>query len=407
MKNTGLLFPFVALALAACEDSTAPGTAIGNGRRLYAGEWTACALDKDGHTQCWGNNSTFQEYGAAMGSSPLPVAVPIPTLAAIGGGTSHHACGLTSERVAICWGRGTRGQLGGGDLGATGNGPTTVQSEGVSWNDIAVGRLTTCGVATNGDGYCWGLNQHGELGDTLLSSGATVTTPRKVIGGIQFTSIVPGWLHTCGIATSGAAYCWGDNTSGQLGIGLIDEDAHGRPLLVSPSVAFKKLSLGARSTCGITTDNQLYCWGYNGTGQLGDGTTTTRPSPTPIGGSLRFSDVSLGSGFAEGVRAGTVMPTAVVQGGIAHGCALTTDGSPYCWGWNAVGQVGDASTTTQLTPVAVKTTKKMTSISVGGAYSCAVGDNALWCWGSNVIGQLGNSTFDDSPIPVAVVIGWP
>jgi alpha-tubulin suppressor-like RCC1 family protein len=407
MNSARLLIPIAALLVAACSDSTPPGPAVGNGRRLHVGQWTACALDKDGHTECWGISSDFQEYGVTAPSSPIPIPVPAPTLAALGGGISHHTCGLTAERVAICWGRGTQGQLGGGDFGAIGNGPTTVKLEGVSWDDIAVGRLTTCAVATNGDGYCWGLNQHGELGDTLLAASAKVSTPNKVIGGIQFKSIVPGWIHTCGIATSGSAYCWGDNSSGQLGIGVVDADAHARPLLVSPSVAFKKLSLGARSTCGITTDDQILCWGYNATGQLGDGTTTTRPSPTPIASSLKFSDISLGSGFAEGVRTGTVLPTGVAQGGIAHGCALTVGGAPYCWGWNGVGQVGDASTTTQLSPVAVKTDKKMKSIAVGGNYSCAVGDNALWCWGSNAGGQLGNSTNEDSPVPVAVIIGWP
>lgn len=400
------------LAVIACTDVTEPELSIGTGRRLSIGEYHACALDAQGTTFCWGTNTNFLEYGMINPTSSLPVKTSAQPFASLSGGPSQHTCALTTSRAGYCWGRGGRGEMGNGIDGAgtsssdTGNPPTAV-SFTEKWDDIRVGRLTTCGVTTTGVGYCWGLNQHGEIGDTLIPPNTRVTTPHKVIGGIEFTSIVPGWIHTCGIAKSGAAYCWGDNSSGQLGIGITDDLPHAQPLIVSFTQPFKKLALSARSTCGLTTSNTILCWGYNGTGQLGDGTTTLHSSPAPISSSLKFTDISMGSGFAGGLGTNVTIPAGIAQGGIAHACALATDGTVYCWGWNGAGQVGDGSTTTRLTPVPITGGVKMTSVALGGAYSCATGATAIFCWGANAAGQLGNATFTDSAIPVNVIFSWP
>lgn len=397
------------LALAACSETTEPGTGIGGTRRLTAGESTACALDRDGATSCWGANSNFFEYGASPGTVPptaLPVLVPVPRLATLSVGNAQHMCGITSAREAICWGRGTNGQLGRGEVEPAGNTPAAVNLA-AQWDGIAVGRLTTCGWTVAGKGYCWGLNQRGEIGDTSVLRAAKVLLPREVNGGITFTSIVPGWLHTCGIASSGAAYCWGANSSGQLGIGAADTVDHAHPVLVSPTFRFKKLSLGARSTCGITTANQLLCWGANTTGQLGDGTTTQRDTPTPVASSVKFTDVALGSGFAGGVNSSVILPSGTGQGGIAHTCAISEAQTAYCWGWNGAGQVGDATSETRLSPVSVAGGIKFTSLALGGAYTCGIGATALWCWGSSAFGQLGNANFADSSVPVRVIYSWP
>ena len=130
-------------------------------------------------------------------------------------------CGLTTANAAICWGRGGLGQLGGGTPGSIGNGPTSVAG-GIAWSDIYVSRLTTCGVSILGTGFCWGLNQRGVIGDSIVPLGDTTKSPSAIGANKVFKSVVSGWLHACGIATTGAAYCWGDNTSGQLGIGFAD-----------------------------------------------------------------------------------------------------------------------------------------------------------------------------------------
>jgi len=382
-----------------------PVSTVPTGRRLSVGEATVCALDAVGKVYCWGSNSNYWEYGVDSVTRPgsgSPVVVPVATLALISGGTGGHACGLTSANTAVCWGRGGFGQLGGGTLGGSlGNAATSVQSV-VTWSDIFVSRLSTCGVSSAGAGYCWGSNQRGEVGSSSVVFNAKTTAPSPVGGGIVFKSIVAGWLHACGVATSGAAYCWGDNSFGQLGIGFTDPDAHLDPLLVSFTERFERLSLGARSTCGITIDRRALCWGLNATGQLGDGTTTTRTSPTPVAGGLKFAQIAMGSGFSGGTN--VALPnTGILQASIAHTCALTDAGVPYCWGWNGAGQVGDGSTVDRLTPVPVQGTLVLTTIGAGGSSSCGMTGNAIWCWGSNYLGQLGNGTSINSSVPVAVL----
>lgn len=395
----------MALAVAACVDS-GPGPASPS-QRLYVGESTVCALDRKAELSCWGRNTEYLEYGLSV-SVPDKSAEPVPIgrrVASLGGGVSNHACGLLSNGDALCWGRGGVGQLGNGAAGATGNTPVTVYSP-QPWTDIRVGRLITCGLVANGDAYCWGLNQRGELGDDALPTGAR-STPNKVVGDLKFSSVSPGWTHVCGISTAGAAYCWGANDSGQLGIGTADSDNHGRPLLVATTAQFRKLSLSARSTCGLTVDNRILCWGYNGVGQLGDGTTTQRNVPTPIASDLKFTDVAVGSGFGGAPSPGLVLPTGAAQGGVAHACAVSEAANVFCWGWNGNSQAGDFYNSVVLTPTLVTGLSRATGVALGGAYSCATTETMIACWGYNYYGQLGNGTYNDSPVPLPVNYAWP
>jgi alpha-tubulin suppressor-like RCC1 family protein len=401
--RSGSIFFAVALIAGACANPNEVDPAIEGTRRLAVGAATACALDPVGTVYCWGVNTGFLEYGSStVSSSGSPVAVPVQPLLSLSGGWSQHRCGLTATG-AICWGRGGNGQLGNGALGSAGNVPVNVSVQ-ENWADITTGRLTTCGVNTDGDAYCWGLNQYGEVGDTLLPLNTRQLTPNRVVGGIKFSSVVAGWLHTCGVSTTGTAYCWGNNTSGQLGIGIFDTVPHAKPVAVASSLQFRKIALSARATCGITVDDQLLCWGYNGLGQLGDGTTTQRSAPTPVGSGKKWKDVAMSNGFVEGTAA--ISPTGIVQGGIAHACAIDDAGAAYCWGWNGAGQLGDATTTNRLVPTAVFGNLKFDSIALGSAFSCAMSGAAIHCWGGNSVGQLGNSTSQDTSQPVKVLTGW-
>ena len=392
------------LGLAACQDPAGPGPSI-EGPRLAVGEYTTCALDPNGQTYCWGLNTRFLEYGEVRELSAHPVAVSIPRLGALSSGIAQHTCGLTTDRVALCWGRGFFGEMGRGAPADTGNTPGEVTG-GHTWASISVGRILTCGLATTGDIYCWGLNQRGELGDTAIASGTTIHTPSKVIGGLTFKAVAAGWLHNCGITTSNAAYCWGDNANGQLGNGAPDTDNHPNPVLVSGAQQFRQLALSARATCGITVDDRLFCWGYNGTGQLGDGTTTQRSEPTPVAPNLRFTAVSLSSGFTGGIGPETVVPTGHTQGGVAHGCAISTSQDLYCWGWNGAGQLGTGSFINTVTPTLVSGGIKFTTVALGGPYSCGQSTTGIYCWGANFYGQVGNSSFVDVTAPVKVNTPW-
>jgi alpha-tubulin suppressor-like RCC1 family protein len=399
-------FGLVALALLAvgCLNPNESHPSTEGSRRLAAGASTACALDPSGKVFCWGLNSSFFEYGTgALSTSATPIEVPVPPLTSISSGWGQHKCGL-ADVGAVCWGRGASGQIGNATLGAAGNPPTNVAVQ-EDWRDISTGRLTTCAVNAEGDAFCWGLNQNGVLGDTLIPLGARQTTPNRVVGGVKFASVVAGWIHTCGISTAGTVYCWGDNTTGQLGIGTTDADAHAMPVPVASTLQFRKIALSARSTCAVTVDDQLLCWGYNGTGQLGDGTTTTRDAPTTVALARKWKDVSVSSGFVEGTAA--TAPAGLSQGGAAHACAVDDAGAVYCWGWNAAGQLGDGSRADQLAPTPVNSTVHFSSVALGSAYSCAMSGTAIYCWGSNAVGQLGaGSALADATQPVRVLTGW-
>jgi len=223
--------------------------------------------------------------------------------------------------------------------------------------------------------------------------------------GTGFKRVVAGWLHACGITTSDTVLCWGDNRSGQLGIGGIDAaevpaTEHRVPAPISSDEKFADLSLGATQTCGITLDHRAFCWGTNATGQLGDGTTTSRGTPTLVAGGLKFVAIAVSSGFAGGTN--VIPPVTGAQGSVGHTCALTVSGAPYCWGWNSDGQLGDGTTIERHAPVAVQGSLTLTTIGAGGASTCGMRQRAVWCWGANRSGQLGNGSIASSVIPVAV-----
>lgn len=399
--NVGLA---LAVLLAAACQSPNEAVPISEGSRtLSVGAATACALDPHGSVYCWGANTNYLEYGSsAVLSSGTPIAVPVPTLRSIGSGWGQHKCGLTTNG-AVCWGRGSSGQIGDGSLGAIGNPPTAVAVQ-ENWVDISTGRLTTCALNAAGDAFCWGLNQYGEVGDTLLPLGSRQSTPNRVVGGLKFATVVAGWLHTCGISTAGIAYCWGNNTSGQLGIGTIDTDPHAEPTPIASPLQFSKIALSARATCAVSIDGQLLCWGYNGLGQLGDGTIDLHSTPMPVSGSKKWKDVAMSNGFVEGTTA--VGPSGIVQGGTAHACAIDDADAVHCWGWNGAGQLGDGTTTSRLVPMPILSNVKFSSIALGAAYSCGMSGAGIYCWGANSIGQLGIGSTQDSSVPQKVLAGW-
>jgi len=408
---------FVALLCAAtCGDGpTSPASNADAARGLAVGEETTCALDAAGALYCWGLNSTRLEYGAGpieRPSSPTPVKLTLPptgtsaaTFATLSVGPSQHTCGVTPDHLAFCWGRGGLGEMGDGNVGGQGNTYTRVL--GSFWSSISVGRITTCGVTTLGTGLCWGLNQRGAVGTPAVATGTSALSPMpvSVAGDVKFKRVVAGWLHSCGITTTDRVLCWGDNRNGQLGIGGIDApevaaSEHRVPAPISSDEKFADLSLGATQTCAITLDHRAFCWGMNATGQLGDGTTTSRGTPTLVAGGLKFVAIAVSSGFAGGTNA--IPPVTGAQGSVGHTCALTESGAPYCWGWNSDGQLGDGTMIERHAPVAVQGSLTLTTIGAGGASTCGMRQRAVWCWGANRSGQLGNGSIASSVIPVAV-----
>ncbi len=246
---------------------------------------------------------------------------------------------------------------------------------------LALGANHSCALTSASGAKCWGWNIFGQLGNgrtTLRKAPADVT---GLTGGVA--ALAAGGDHTCALTSAGAAKCWGFNGYGQLGDGTIVDhrtamDVSGLESGVAALVA------GKNHTCALTSAGGVKCWGRNEYGQLGDGTTDSRSAPVEV------------NGLASGVTK--------LAAGESHTCALTSTGGVKCWGYNLFGQLGDGTTNDQPIPVAVSgLTSGVTSLAAGGAHTCAVTDTGgVKCWGFNHVGQLGSGTTTTASTPVDV-----
>jgi alpha-tubulin suppressor-like RCC1 family protein len=400
---------------------------------LTAGTYHTCGVSNAGVAFCWGANN-YGEVGdgsTARRTSPTRVsgARAFTSLAALG----QHTCGLTSLGVAFCWGRNIEAQLG---VGPGNPLPTTVPTRVITTQRLialAPGETHTCALTGSGAAFCWGSNLNGQLGD----AGTQRTTPAAVAGAQTFATVSAGSQHSCGLTSSGVAFCWGTNGNGQLGDGTQLE--RGAPTVVVGGIAFAKVSAGAQHTCGLTSAGSAYCWGSNQFGQIGDGTTSTRFTPVQVAGGVVFNALNAGGShtcaltaagaaycwglnsngqIGDGTSVPRVTPTLVVgstqfvklalspNAGSSHTCGLTNAGVTYCWGYNALGQLGDGSTVDRFVPTVVSGAMNFADLTTGGAHTCAINAaGAASCWGSNILGQLGDGSTANRPIPTAVVGG--
>jgi alpha-tubulin suppressor-like RCC1 family protein len=251
---------------------------------------------------------------------------------------------------------------------------------GVTWTSASLGAFHTCGLTSSGTAYCWGSNQYGGLGD---GSTTQRLTPVAVAGGITFASLTAGSLHTCGLTSGGAAYCWGINDYGELGDGSTVNRF--TPVAVAGGLTFATLVADGQHTCGLTIGRAAYCWGRNQYDQLGDSSATNRLIPVAVVGGLTFTSLTAGGD---------------------HTCGLTSGGAAYCWGYNVDGRIGDGSTTNRATPVAVAGGITFGTLTAGGGHTCGLtSSGAAYCWGYNGSGNVGDGSTTDRHTPVAVVGG--
>lgn len=258
------------------------------------------------------------------------------------------------------------------------------------WQSLTTGVDHVCALTAEGKAYCWGGNQWGQLGNGSTNSESQV--PVAVSGNLTFREIAAGAWTTCGITTANAAYCWGYGADGQLGIGSNLQVAN-TPRQVAGSYQWQSIAAGTKHACGITAAGKAYCWGLNESGQLGDGTkqAVMRWVPVAVAGALTFKQISAGD---------------------RHTCAVTTTGAGYCWGLNDAWQVGDAhdaadtSATRRWAPTTVAGGLTWRSITTAAVTSCGVTENDTgYCWGRNGAGTLGTTTdqaaIATSPAPLA------
>lgn len=286
----------------------------------------------------------------------------------------EHACGLSVEGLASCWGTNLWGELGSGSKGGQQNTPVRVQGDLV-FTDLAAGAGHTCGLS-GGVAYCWGLNMNGQLGDG--GEAAYAAAPVRVSGSRHFTAISAGMQHSCGLTAGGEAYCWGRDQA--------DPNAAVRtPVLRSGSLALAAISVGGAHSCGLTEDGQAFCWGAGDDGRLGNGTTGGHASsPVPVSGGHRFTSLSSGMG---------------------HTCGVTTTGASLCWGYNSNGQLGDGSVLARSVPSPVSGPQQFTRVDVGSFHGCGLTEALeLYCWGL----AYGVGPYDFPPrVPTLVLGGLP
>ena len=304
---------------------------------VYAGDLHTCAVLDAAHgggVRCWGRNSAGQLGDGTTQNRTQPVSVQnlSSQIAAVAAGNSH-TCALTSSGAMKCWGFNGYGQL--GDNSTT-NRLLPVAVAGLSGgvNAIAAGSSHSCAVTSVGQAKCWGYNIDGQLGDGTTTNRSVPVNVSGLSSGV--TTLGAGDYHTCAVTTSGAAKCWGGNTSGQVG-------APGSP---KTPVDVSGLASGALTidagyvhTCArldAAHGGGVVCWGDNQHGQLGDGSGENRASAGSV------------PGLTSGVRD--------MASGEDHVCAvLDADhgGGIKCWGDNRYGQLGNGKAAILVTPVEV------------------------------------------------------
>jgi alpha-tubulin suppressor-like RCC1 family protein len=242
---------------------------------ISAGTYFTCGLVADSTAYCWGANDYHQLGGDSLAITPHSTPIPVyggKKFVVIAAG-QRHVCALDAVGAAWCWGWGFEGELGNDSMTISPL-PVPVQG-GLSFTHLVAGYFHTCGLTASGQAYCWGSNGYGMLGDGTTN---IALHPIPVAGGRTYTALSAGAWNGCGIISSGDAYCWGLNDLGQLGSGGSVTNALS-PVLVPGGLSYVGTFNGLYTGCGLTTSGAVYCWGNNAVGQAGVGFVT--PS-TPI-----------------------------------------------------------------------------------------------------------------------------
>lgn len=350
-----------------------------------------CAKKLDGSIWCWGNGQHGQlGVGYLPGYESLD---PTEITAPAGGwldisSYNLHTCGIKNDGSAYCWGYGPQGQIGNGVTSNHKESPTTV-SGSLSYQDIDTGGLFSCAINSSDVLYCWGSNQYGQLG---INSIIDTNLPTVSSDPVNWLLLGLGENHACGIRTTNDLYCWGKNQYGQVG-DVTTGNNKLVPVHINAAVSYDLVSAGKNHTCAISllpTPNVLQCWGKNDYGELGQdvGIYPLISGPTTVQ-MLGYDD--------------DIWET--VDAGENHTCAIQLDGTLWCWGYNLNGELGDDTKDHKEIPTQETTNSSDWDIvSAGQKHTCAIKtDGTLWCWGYNNEGQLGNGTYGKKTSPVEVV----
>jgi alpha-tubulin suppressor-like RCC1 family protein len=334
--------------------------------------------------------------GAGALTSALLVATSVPATAQASpywihiAAASNVTCGIREGNTLWCWGAGAYGALGDGQT-VDESQPQQISRPTAGWASVTDGGGHGCATRKDGGLWCWGYNREGELG---IGTTVNVARPHQVTSpdAAGWASVTAGPNQTCAIRTDTTLWCWGYNGSGQLGIGNTTTEDLPQQVTSPASTGWTAVSAGYSYTCATRDDTTLWCWGWNLEGELGIGNTDNQDQPHQV-------TVPAADGWAS-IAASN------------HTCATRGDATLWCWGYNGSGQLGIGNSSNQDLPAQVTSPASTgwTSASSGGFHTCATRTHALWCWGSNTYGQLGIGSTAGHYLPQRVVVptgtGW-
>lgn len=355
---------------------------------LSVGETSACLVDKQNRPMCWGRNDEGQLGDGTNRDSadPRPLAGLRKALALSVG--PRHSCAVGVRGKIYCW-----GSDGFAALGSPANqAPLSSQELRRTLmlspsRGIAAGRAFACALGDSGTVFCWGDNSKGQLGTGVVAAYSAM--PQRVKGIDDAVSVVAGDEHACALRKNGMLKCWGSNVDRQLGVGRFHNQISREPLTVTQVRDVVHVAAGKSFSCAVSRQGQVWCWGASSRGQLGHASGGTAPV----------------SGLQGVLR---------VYAGAEHACAKTRGGQLFCWGDNSKGQLGSNGGARALNdpvprPVAVRGISGVGEVALGERFSCAVAAGGkVYCWGDNHHGQIGNGTASDvwmMPVPVASLRG--
>ncbi len=380
-------------------------------QNISAGGSHAIALKSDSTVWTWGLNANGQLGDNTIISKSTPVQVLneagddfLGGVTAIASG-SNHSLGVMTDGTVRAWGLNDRGQLGDNTIIEKHLPVQVLDSSGLAnlSNIISIngGFKHSLAIDSSGNAWAWGYNGTGQLADNTLVDRYLPSQVMDNLGtgnlaNVKF--ITGGHDNSYAFQNDGTLWTWGDNVSGQLG----NNTTTGSRLPLQtwgPASGFlsnvSKIASGYSHTLALKNDGTVWAWGWNGNGQLGDNTTTNRLTPIQV----------LGSGGS-----GNLTDVVAIAAGYSHSFALKSDGTVWAWGWNGYGQLGDNSTMNRYTPTQVTDSDgigyltDVESIACGNTFTLVVKtDGTVWTWGNNSNGQLGDNTTNMKMIPVQVV----
>jgi alpha-tubulin suppressor-like RCC1 family protein len=351
--------------------------------QIAGGSNHTISIKSDGTLWAWGNNLSGQLGDGTNTDRNAPVQIGTDTdWISIAAGEDH-TIALKSDGTLWAWGWNGFGQLGNGTNTAS-NIPVQEDGTDTDWVQVAAGGNHTLALKSDGTLWTWGWNDDGQLGN---GSNTDSDVPVQIGADTDWVRVAGGERFTLALKSDGTLWAWGSNSHGQLGNGTngIGTDKNA-PVQIGADTDWVSVAGGADDsdhTVALKSDGTLWAWGWNGKGQLGDGTNTDSNVPVQI--------TTVDNNWVT------------IAAGQDHTIALKSDGTLWAWGFNFLGQLGDGTNTDRNCPVQIGTDTDWVAIAAGDNHTIALkSDGTLWAWGFNFYGQLGDSTNGDSDVPILI-----